>query len=135
MTIEIIFRDNFRPLTVYAMQFVKDKAVAEDIVQEFFTDLFEKEETFRSKTLNTSYLYKAIHNRCINHRNYQQLRREMNPVIRESMSSLPEDPQQLAIFIEFQDKFLQVLEELSPKCRQVFEMSRIEGNRKPRNCR
>jgi len=127
MNIETLFRDNFRPLTVYALQFVKDKAVAEDIVQEFFVNLFEKKETFHSKTLDKSYFYKAIHNRCINHQNYQQLRREMNPVIQESMNTLPEDPLQLAVFIEFQDKFLGVLEELSPKCRQVFEMSRMEG--------
>jgi DNA-directed RNA polymerase specialized sigma24 family protein len=39
MSIEILFRENFRPLTVYAMQFVKDQAVAEDIVQELFVSL------------------------------------------------------------------------------------------------
>ena len=127
MNIETLFRDNFRPLTVYAMQFVKDKAIAEDIVQEFFVNLFEKRETFHSKSLNKSYFYTAIHNRCINHSHYQQLRKEMNPVIQESMSNQPEDPHQLAVFIEFQEKFLHVLEELPPKCRQIFEMSRMEG--------
>ena len=51
----------------------------------------------------------------------------MNPVMQESMSNVPDDPHQLAVFIEFQDKFLHVLEELSPKSRQVFEMSKMEG--------
>ncbi len=127
MTIETLFRENFRPLTVYAMQFVREKAVAEDIVQELFVSLFEKKETFQSKTLSKSYLYKAVHNRCINHKEYQQLRKKKNPMIQDSMSKLPEDPHQLSTFIEFQDKFLQALEELSPKCRQVFEMSKMEG--------
>ncbi len=127
MTIETLFRQNFRPLTVYAMQFVRDKAVAEDIVQELFVNLFEKKETFQSKTLSKSYLYKAVHNRCINHNKYQKLRKEINPVIQESMSQVPEDPLQLSAFIEFQDKFLQVLEELPPKSRQVFEMNKMEG--------
>ena len=127
MTIETLFRENFRPLTVYAMQFVREKAVAEDIVQELFVNFYEKKETFQSKILNKSYLYKAVHNRCINHKEYQQLRKKMNPMIQESMSKLPEDPYKLSTFIEFQDKFLQALDELSPKCRQVFEMSKIEG--------
>jgi len=127
MTIETLFRENFRPLTVYAMQFLKDKAGAEDIVQELFVSLSEKKEIFQSKTINKSYLYKAVHNRCINHKEYQQLRKEMNPVIQESMGIVSEDPHQLVTFIEFQDKFLHALEELSPKCRQVFEMSRVEG--------
>jgi len=127
MTIETLFRENFRPLTVYAMQFLKDKAVAEDIVQELFVNIFEKKETFQTKTITRSYLYKAVHNRCINHKEYQQLRKEMNPIIQESMGNVTEDPYQLSVFIEFQDKFLHVLEELSPKCRQVFEMSKREG--------
>jgi RNA polymerase sigma-70 factor (family 1) len=127
MTIETLFRENFRPLTVYAMQFVREKAVAEDIVQELFVNFYEKKETFQSKTLSKSYLYKAVHNRCINHKEYHQLRKKMNPMVQESMSKLPEDPHQLSIFIEFQDKFLQAMDELSPKCRQVFEMSKIEG--------
>lgn len=127
MTIETLFRENFRPLTVYAMQFLRDKAASEDIVQELFVTLFENKEIFQSRTLDKSYLYKAVHNRCINHKKYQKLRKEMNPVIQESMSNIPDDPHQLATFIEFQDKFLHALEELSPKCRQVFEMSKMEG--------
>jgi RNA polymerase sigma-70 factor (family 1) len=129
MTIETLFRENFRPLTVYAMQFVKDKAAAEDVVQDLFVNLFEKKETFQSKTLSKSFLYRSVHNRCINHKKYQQVRKEMNPVIQESMNRIPEDPHQLSTFIEFQDKFLRVLEELSPKSRQVFEMSKMDGIR------
>jgi RNA polymerase sigma-70 factor (ECF subfamily) len=127
MTFEALFRENFRPLTVYAMQFVREKAIAEDIVQELFVSLFEKKETLKVNSFNKSYLYKAVYNRCLNHNRDQKLRRKMNPAIQESLMKLPEDPHQLAMFIEFQDRFLQVLDELPQKRRQVFEMSRMEG--------
>jgi RNA polymerase sigma-70 factor (ECF subfamily) len=127
MTFESLFRENFRQLTVYAIQFVREKTIAEDIVQELFVSLFEKKDTLKVKSINKSYLYKAVHNRCLNHNRDQKLRREMNPGIQESMIKLPEDPHELAMFIEFQDMFLQILKELPEKRRQVFEMSRIEG--------
>jgi RNA polymerase sigma-70 factor, ECF subfamily len=127
MTFEALFRENFRSLTVYAIQFVREKAIAEDIVQELFVSLFEKKDTLKVDSINKSYLYKAVHNRCLNHNRDQKLRRKMNPAIQESVIKLPEDPHELAMFIEFQDRFLQVLDELPPKRRQVFEMSRIEG--------
>lgn len=127
MTFEALFRENFRPLTVYAMQFVREKAIAEDIVQELFVSLFEKKDTLKVNSFNKSYLYKAVYNRCLNYNRDQKSRREMNPVIQESMIKLPEDPHELAIFIEFQDRFLLVLDELPPKRRRVFEMSRMEG--------
>lgn len=127
MTFEALFRGNFRPLTVYAMQFVKEKAIAEDIVQELFVNFYEKKETLKTGSLNKSYLYKSVHNRCLNHIRDQKLRRDMNPAIQESLIKLPEDPHELAVFIEFQDRFLQVLDELPEKRRQVFEMSRMEG--------
>ena len=127
MHIETLFRENFRALTVYALQFVRDKAMAEDIVQELFVSLVEKEESMEGRNLAKSYLYKAVHNRCLNHIRDQKLKRELDPVIRRSMGDLPEDPHELAAFVEFQEKYLRVLEELPPKCRRVFELSRVEG--------
>jgi RNA polymerase sigma-70 factor (ECF subfamily) len=127
MTIETLFRENFRALTVYAMQFVKNKAVAEDIVQELFVSLYEKKVDSGEKTYNKSYLYKAVHNRCLNHNRDRKYRNEMNPHISEETSGLPDDPHKLYSFIEFQDMYLKVLENLSPKSREVFEMSRVRG--------
>ena len=127
MSIESLFRENFRLLTVYAMQFVKNKAIAEDIVQELFVGLYEKIADQGDKTINKSYLYKAVYNRCLNYNRDKKFRDKTDPLIGAGISKLPDDPHKLYSFIEFQDMYLQTLEKLSPKSREVFEMSRTQG--------
>ena len=126
---ENLFLEYFRPLTVYAKQFVADLMIAEDIVHDLFMKLYEKRSVLSNKTLTASYLYRAVHNQCINYIDHRTVRREKNREIQETMGSSPEDPLQVVSYIEFEHKFLQCLELLSPKCREIFEMSRVDGKK------
>jgi RNA polymerase sigma-70 factor (ECF subfamily) len=123
---ENLFREYFRSLTVYAMQFVNDQGIAEDIVQDLYLNLYEKWESNQSKTLTRNYLYKSVYNRCLNYLEFQKTRVENIQAVRDSLVSNPSDPLEIVAFVEFEHKFLQILEMLSPKCRKIFEMSRIE---------
>jgi RNA polymerase sigma-70 factor (ECF subfamily) len=67
--------------------------------------------------------------RCISKLDYQKLRIKKIPEIQDILNSNPVDPHELAVIIEIEHKYLQVLESLSPKCRKVFEMSRLEGRK------
>ena len=125
-TFEKLFREYFRPLTVYALQFLKSQEMAEDIVQGLFLHLYEKRESLKNQDITGNYLYKSVHNRCLNTLHHQKIRNEKEAEIEYSMNADPPDPLQLMTNIEFEHKFLQVLEILSPKCRKVFEMSRLE---------
>jgi len=126
---EKLFREYIRPLTVYAIQFVKEQEMAEDIVQSLFMNLYEKKESLQIKNLTKNYLYKSVSNRCLNYLESQKIRMENNPFIQDSLISDPDDPLKQVEFIEFENKFLEVLEFLSPKCRQIFEKSRMEGKK------
>lgn len=60
-----LFGRYYRPLVLYADEYLKDQAAAEDIVQELFVKLWE--EDYLLKIANTSlgaYLYSAVRNRC-----------------------------------------------------------------------
>jgi RNA polymerase sigma-70 factor (ECF subfamily) len=125
--LEVLFREYFRPLTVFAKQYVKVQEVAEDIVQDLFLYLYEKEEFKQHDNTNGRFLYRLVRYRCLNHLEFKNVRNRKNPELYAHPVSNPHDPLEQVERIELEHKYLQSLEALSPKCREVFEMSRMEG--------
>jgi RNA polymerase sigma-70 factor (ECF subfamily) len=121
------FREYFRPLTVFAMQFVKDQAAAEDIVQDVFLYLYDKRSSKGIQKLDPGFLYKMVRYRSLNFIEYQNLRKGHKEKTIPEYTENPHDPIELIQQIELENAYLQALTELSPKCREVFELSRREG--------
>jgi RNA polymerase sigma-70 factor (ECF subfamily) len=126
---EVLFREYFRPLTVFAMQYVKVQEVAEDIVQDLFLYLYEKEDFAEHDNMVVHYLYRLVRYRCLNHLEFQNIRKKKNPEIQPDHPDNQNDPLETVKRIELEHKYLQSMESLTPKCRKVFEMSRLEGKR------
>ncbi len=126
---EVLFREYFRPLTVFAMQYVKVREAAEDIVQDLFLYLYEKEDFTQHDNTDVYYLYRLVRYRCLNHLEFQNIRKTKNPGIQPNIPGNQNDPLESVQRIELEHKYLQSIEALPPKCRKVFEMSRLEGKR------
>ena len=63
---ELLFREYYKPLVVWATTFLHDTQRAEDIVQDFFVKLWEKPySAFLPETLK-SYLFTSIRNLALN---------------------------------------------------------------------
>jgi RNA polymerase sigma-70 factor (ECF subfamily) len=122
-----LFLDNIRPLTMYAMQYVNDPEGAEDIVQDVFLYIYEKRDLWQVHKRGNYYLYRLVRYRCLNYLDHQKVRLTGNPSVREQLHQDPEDPLETIQRIELEYKYLDTLENLPPKCRRVFEMSRNEG--------
>lgn len=65
--LEYLFQEYYKPLVLWADTFLNDIALSEDLVQEFFVKLWEKEllSGLTSDTLK-SYLYTSVRNRAFN---------------------------------------------------------------------
>lgn len=61
-----IFNTYYKVLVVYASRFLPLKDECEDLVQDIFVDLWEKEYTFPDEISLKVYLYKAARNKCFN---------------------------------------------------------------------
>ncbi|QTE22559.1 sigma-70 family RNA polymerase sigma factor [Polaribacter cellanae] len=61
-----IFDDNYEALVLYATRFLPLKETSEDLVQDIFADLWNKEQTFPDNISLKSYLYKVTRNKCYN---------------------------------------------------------------------
>mgnify|MGYP005950977105 FL=1 len=113
-----LFGRYYRPLVLYADEYLKDQAAAEDIVQELFVKLWE--EDYLLKIANTSlgaYLYSAVRNRC-----YSYIRQK--DVLRGTKELDHVDiPVEWVADVDEEriDRVMKEMEELPDRTRQVVE--------------
>lgn len=104
---------------MFALHYVADHQAVEDIVQEAFVKLWQKE----AKTPQ-AFLFTAVRNACID-----QLRRQKNTSDAIELLSLPihTDEEEQRAFREA--KLWQIIEELPEQCRKIFLMNKRDGLR------
>ena len=124
INIEDLFKFNYRPLCMYALHYLQDTDLAEDIVQESFTTLWEKIGQGFPIINRRTYLYMTVRNRCLDH-----LRRKGFPTEslrpHDSYGIIDENDAEERSVIEA--NLWTAIDSLPEKCRQVFLMSKRDG--------
>jgi RNA polymerase sigma-70 factor (ECF subfamily) len=64
---EILFKEYYKFLCSYAFGLTKERHVAEEIVEDFFVDLWNKRQKINITTSVRSYFISSVHNRCLNY--------------------------------------------------------------------
>ena len=122
--IEDLFRYNYRPLCMFALHYLQDTDLVEDVVQECFTTLWEKMEQGSQVANRRAYLYMTVRNRCLDH-----LRRKGIPT--ESLKPYDTygiiDDDDAEERSQIEAKLWTAIDSLPEKCRQVFLMSKRDG--------
>ena len=123
-TIEDLFRLNYRPLCLYALHYLQDADMAEDVVQECFTVLWEKLEQGTAVANRRAYLYMSVRNRCLDHLRRKGLPTEsLKPY--DTYGIIDDDDAEERSVMEA--KLWTAIDSLPEKCRQVFLMSKRDG--------
>ena len=110
----------------YALSLTKDHAEAEDILQNVFLRAWEKRKKMNITTSLQNYLYKSVRNEFLNQ--YKKTRSTM--ILEQKYFEALEKVTSTQDENEFQITLLRITKEiqnLPPKCREVFIMSRKEG--------
>jgi len=131
---EILFNHYYRQLCTYASVFVKYPDVAEEIVQETFIRIWEKRTMISIRTTFKAYLYRSVHNNCINYLKSKRHLGKKDEAFRDEVLKQTElNRKNLDAGIidkivseEFDTKFSRALESLPPQCLEVFLMCRNE---------
>jgi RNA polymerase sigma-70 factor (family 1) len=63
--VDLLFKYYYRPLCLYAIHYLQDVDTAEDVVQDCFVNILEREYTEGQLKNMKSYLYTAVRNNCI----------------------------------------------------------------------
>ena len=124
---EVLFRQYYQMLCSYAIRFVNDADSAEEIVQDLFYHLWEKRNELQVNTSVKSYLFSAVHNRClkfIEHRNVEQKYRNYYLMHGSEMDTEPHGAHNVHELEGIIDK---TLDSLPERCGRIFRLNRFEG--------
>lgn len=123
---DTIFRDWYPRLVLIADRIVGERPVAEDLAQEVFLELWRRRETLTLETTVHAYLLQSVRNRSLNHLRHVQVRRRSVPDVVE-MSAVPTPADASTVAAELAVAIERATQSLTPRCREVFQMSREQG--------
>lgn len=121
-----VFRSWYPTLVRVAMALVRDSDAAEEVAQDVMHELWRRRETLDPAASLRAYLLRSVRNRALNHLRHLRVRRESEAEV-ELLYDEPLTADQPIVARELAQAVQAAFEELPPRCREVFELSRIRG--------
>jgi RNA polymerase sigma-70 factor (ECF subfamily) len=121
-----LFRSAYAQLVGAANVVLRDPAVAEEIVQDVMLELWRRRETLVVEDSLRAYLYRATRNRALNHVRHLAVQRRGEPQLRGESAAPPRADARLTAG-EIQVALRDAIHDLPDRCREIFEMSRVQG--------
>ena len=118
------FRRYYRPLCLYAMHYLRDIDLVEDVVQDCFVELWERVNTEKEIINVKAYLYMMVRNRCL------------DTLKKDNQIDCNVSPSDLAGIIQDEEaeerslieaRLWTAIDSLPEKCREVFLLSKRDG--------
>ena len=120
---ESLFRELFKPLCSFAYKYTGDFEDARNLVHEVFIIVWEKYENLPADTNFKSYLFTSVRNRSLN---YLRDRKRHISIDKVSDDTIAEH-NTLMETLELEQEIATAIQSLPDKCRQIFEMNRVDG--------
>ncbi|MGI6073827.1 MAG: RNA polymerase sigma-70 factor [Fermentimonas sp.] len=131
----LLYNEFYGRFIKFAYGFVRDEAVAEDIVSDAFTIWWEKKDEISNDIVPQAYLFSIIRNRCINYLNRQKTERRVIDELKDHNEWILNlkirtleacDPEYL-FTNEMQRVIERTLSNLPSKTRKIFQLNRDYG--------
>lgn len=124
---ELVFNQYYNVMVLYACRFMDTRPEAEEITQDVFVKFWEKCESLSEDSSIKSYLYRSVHNSCLNAIKHHKVKDGYRQHVINMMESSyqteleEEDPDAL------RNRINQEIDKLPPRCAEIFKLSRFEG--------
>jgi RNA polymerase sigma-70 factor, ECF subfamily len=116
----------FERLFIYAYTLVSDAAEAKDITQASYIKLWEKRSSVDFTTSAKAFLYTSVYHLSLNNnRNKKTRQRHQQNLVRKESTGAVYTPEQK----ETLERIRKTIDELPPRCKEVFLKSRLEGKK------
>jgi RNA polymerase sigma-70 factor (family 1) len=126
-----LFRRYWKTLYMNALSKLRSRELAEEIVQDLFTELWDKRDTLFSKSLEElnlpSYFSRAVKNKVLNHLRKQVYDQRYWEYCRQFIPLSENSAHQLAEYNDLQDKLNSAVGQLSEKTREIFVLHKLKG--------
>lgn len=118
---EILFEELYPSMLKTALFYVRDKAAAEDVVQEIFLKLWERTKERSGIENMEAYLRCSVKNSCLNYLEHMEVSDRYEREYLQYMREIEGEPEDYLNFV------LRLLDKLPPKRRHILELRISEG--------
>ncbi len=125
---DAIFRAHYGALVGLAESLLRGRGLAEEVVQEVMLELWRRRETLAVEESLRAYLFRATRNRALNHLRHERVRVAAAPRLQVDSAS-PAAAEPNLVQQEIDAALAQAMGALPPRCREIFELSRVHGLR------
>lgn len=130
-SIEEIYVGYYEKMVLYAQKILESNLYAEDVVQDVFTGLYQQQVHFIAEAAFITYVFRSIHNRCIDMIRRKQLNRNYEDIYLEEYKSKASSENNSLYYNELSAIVENRIEKLPKKCRQIFIMKYRNENTNP----
>lgn len=109
----------------YALKFIHDTHLAEDIIQEVFIKIWEEKIRIRIIKSVKSYLYKSVRNKCLDKLKSEHIRSVHTKSFFEEKNKIVDSVE--IEYEEFRYHLSECVEKLPPRCKNVYTCSRFQN--------
>lgn len=123
---DVIFRRYYAPLVGVVDGMLRQRAVAEEVVQDVMLELWRRRETIAVEESLRAYLFQAARNRALNHVRRERVEQRGEPFARGESTTAPSG---VAVLVEQElgAAIKRALDALPAPHREVFDLSRTQG--------
>ena len=131
---EIIFKLYYPRLVYFAKEYVSYHD-AKSLVQDAFVTLWEKNPDVQNESQLQSYLYTSVKNNCLMNLRHEKVRKNYIDKRKATLQNhiyldaLEKVDTSVMAFQEIESLIEKTLSDLSPRCREIFILSRIDGKK------
>ena len=119
-----LFSEFYNSLVLFAMGFVEQQDVAEDIVQEVFIAVWERDARYPTYNAFRSFLYNSVKNASLNHLKHKNV--EETYLASLNLENEGDDIDLKMMEEELYRLLFKTIDELPDKCRNIF-LLHLEG--------
>ena len=123
---DALFRAYYASLVGFAQTLVRERALAEELSQDVMLELWRRRESLVLQESLRAYLFQSTRNRALNHLRHERIERTRQPDVEPEASMAPPPDHEMAER-DIDAAVRQAVAKLPPRCREVFEASRVQG--------
>jgi RNA polymerase sigma-70 factor (ECF subfamily) len=121
-----VYTTHYVPLYHYAYTMLNDAELAEEMVQQVFLKLLEKKAAVTIQVSIKAYLYKAVHNECLNHFKHEKVKLAHVAMASRQLQYHTDTPSGKMQYKELELRLQEAINSLPEQCRTIFQLSRFE---------
>ena len=121
-----VYLEHYAALHHYAYTLLEDSAHADEMVQDVFLKILERNEPVSIHTSLKAYLYRSVHNECMNYFKHQKVKQKYWQRNMHETDNHTDHALNKLQYREFEQRLLKAINELPGQCRIIFQMSRFD---------